>query len=131
MGHGHQDRGAAGQLDEDTMRRAVVAEIQPLHLARLERSPHEQAVAVLGPAGPAAKGLVARFAGRTNQTILLERVDALLEARSGPAGGRTCRQAAAQPLRPTVGEVPDVERRDVQAFHSRRIAHDVDALPAG
>ena len=71
-------------------------------------------VAVLRPAGPAAERLVAALARRADEAVLLERVDDLLEAEEVGLERGHVGEEQRQPLVPAVGEVADVERRDVE-----------------
>ena len=87
-----------------------------------ERLPAEHGVAVLGPAGPAAAGLVAALAGGAEEAVLLDREDALLEPDEVRLERRHVGEQERDPLRPAVGDVAQVERRDVQSRVSHRAA---------
>ena len=53
VGHDDEDLSPAGQVDDRAMRRPLQAQVEPLDVAPAQRLADEQAVAVLGPTGPA------------------------------------------------------------------------------
>ena len=87
----------------------------------VERLADEQAVAVLGPAGPAADRAVAALAGRADEAVLLHHVDDLLEPEQVRLERGHVGEDERQALVPAVGEVADVERGDVQPVHRARV----------
>ena len=118
MGHDDED---ATRRPAATIRHRIADRFSPrssrsASTAR-ERLPDEQRVAVLRPAGPAPGRLVAARAGRPDQPVLLEDVDDLLEPEEVGLERGHVGEDQRQPLVPAIGEVADVEGRDVEAVH--------------
>ena len=106
------------------MRRPVQAEVQPLHVRAADASelPDEHRCCRTRAGRPTPGRLVAALPGRADQAILLERVDDLLEPEDVGLERAHVGEQQRQPLVPAVGEVADVERRDVQAVHAAQCA---------
>ena len=125
MSDDREDRRATRQCDARPMRGPVVGEVDAIDVRPGKGLPDEQAVAVLRPACPAADRAVVALTGRPEKAVLLHHVDDLLEAEQVGLERRHVREQERQPLEPAIGEVPDVEGRDVQTVHrapSRGIA---------
>ena len=109
---------AAGQLDDDAVRRAVQPEVEAVE--RRARPSGARTSRLLPYSGRPAQPRIARVAPlprRADQPVLLHHVDDFLEPEQVGLEGRHVGEDQRQPLRPAIGEVEDVERRDVQAVH--------------
>ncbi len=117
MGDDDENGRTAGQRDDRPMRGPVQPQLEAVRLGRGEGLSNEQAVAVLRAAGPTAHDAVAALPRRAEQAILLHRIDDLLEPQEVGLEGRHVRQQERQALEPAIGQVADVQGRDVQAIH--------------
>ena len=122
--HDHRQLCASRDRHQDAECRPLPAEVEPFSGAGDgEGSLDEHAVAILGPAGIPAAGLVATRAGGAEQPVLLHGEDALLDAQEVGLQGCHVGEEQREPFRPAVGDVPDVQRGDVEVRHQ--------ASPAG
>ena len=111
------EAGAAGERQAHAMGGSRGPEVKALDIRGAQGLPDQEAVAVFRAPGPAADGLVAALAGGTQQAVLLERVDDLVQPEHVRLEGGHVREQERQALVPAVGQVADVERRDEQAVH--------------
>ena len=122
VGDGDDERRSALERDRGADRGPLEAQVEPLGIGRLERPADQERVPVLRPSGPPARALVAALAARTDQAILLERIDDLLQAEDVRLEGGHVGQEQRQPLVPPVGEVADVQGGDVERGHVPKCA---------
>ena len=117
VGHHDAQLLAYRKSDGYAKRRSVEAEIQALRVVAGQGFPDQQAVAVFGATRPGPDCPVVSLASCPDEPILLHRVDHLLEAQDVRVERRHVGQQKRQPLRPAIGQVPDVERGDVDLLH--------------
>ena len=96
-----------------------MSEVDPLGIARRQWLTDEDAVAVFGPARPAANHAVLAGTRGAEQPILLRRVDHLLQAHEVRLERGHVGEQERQALVPAVGQVAQVERRDEQLIHGQ------------
>ena len=113
------DHGAVREGHRHAMGGPVPPEIDALRLRDGQRLADEDAVAVLGPARPAADRPVVTRPGRAEQPVLLERIHALLEAEEVRLERSHVGEEERQALVPAVGQIAQVQRRDVQLVHGQ------------
>ena len=100
------------------MGRPMEAELHAILVGGCQRRLDQQAVAVLGPPRPAADRLVPALPRCTQQPVLLERVDDLLEAEKVGLQGRHVGEEKRKALVPAIREVPDIQGRDAERDHA-------------
>ena len=118
------DHGAVREGHLDPMGGPVPPEVDALRLGGGQRLADEDAVAVLRPARPAADRPVVTRPGRAEQPVLLERIHALLETEEVGLERRHVGEEQRQALVPAVGQVAQVEGRDVQLVHRSGLLRD-------
>ena len=119
-----RDRGAVREGHLDPVGGPVPPEIDALRLRGSQRLADEDAVAVLRPARPAADRPVMTRPGRAEEPVLLERIHAFLE--TDEVGLQRCHvgEEERQALVPAVGQVAQVQRRDVELVHRSGLLRD-------
>ena len=111
------EAGAAREREQHAVGGPRCPQVHPLDVRRAQGLPDQEAVAVLRSPGPSADGLVAPLARGTQQAVLLERIDDLVQPEHVRLQRGHVREQQRQALVPPIGQVADVEGRDEQAVH--------------